>query len=160
MKDFNIVGIITQSLEQATSTAPTTPIISGDGGISSSSIDNYVGENYGGDNYVGLSSLTLSQGTLNQATSSATSYSATVASSVDSITVTPTFANSLATIMVNNVPVSGLTGVKAIVGGIYSGYALKSDGTVWAWGLNNYEQLRSPVLYSSYPLQVSGLKVK
>ncbi|MEN6328481.1 MAG: LytTR family transcriptional regulator, partial [Syntrophomonas sp.] len=58
------------------------------------------------------------------------------------------------------VQVSGLTGVTAIAGGFYSGYALKSDGTVWAWGLNNYEQLGSPVAYSSFPVQVSGLKVK
>jgi len=32
------------------------------------------------------------------------------------------------------VRVSGLTGVKAVAGGSYNGYALRSDGRVWAWG--------------------------
>ncbi|MEN6487417.1 MAG: S-layer homology domain-containing protein, partial [Smithella sp.] len=100
-QDSNIVGIITQSLEQATSTAPTTPTSSGGGGSSNSSIDNYAGDNYGG-----LSSLTLSHGTLSPATSSINSYYATVANSVYSITVTPTLTDSLSTVTVNNVPVT------------------------------------------------------
>jgi hypothetical protein len=33
------------------------------------------------------------------------------------------------------------TGVKAIAGGEIHGVALKEDGTVWAWGNNNYGQL-------------------
>ncbi len=39
------------------------------------------------------------------------------------------------------VPVSGLTGVQAIASGIYGGFALKSDGTVWSWGDNRQGQL-------------------
>ncbi|UMP05218.1 hypothetical protein [Amycolatopsis sp. EV170708-02-1] len=44
------------------------------------------------------------------------------------------------------VPVVGLTGVKAIASGDTTGYALKSDGTVWQWGRNVVT-----------PVQVSGL---
>jgi len=32
------------------------------------------------------------------------------------------------------IAVSGLTGVTAIAGGNYTGYALRTDGTVWAFG--------------------------
>jgi alpha-tubulin suppressor-like RCC1 family protein len=39
------------------------------------------------------------------------------------------------------VAVSSLTGVQAIAGGEYYGMALRADGTVWTWGLNNYGQL-------------------
>src|SRR2546428_6526575 len=38
-------------------------------------------------------------------------------------------------------PVSGLSGVTAIAGGNYHSLALKSDGTVWAWGQNFIGQL-------------------
>ena len=56
------------------------------------------------------------------------------------------------------VPVVGLTDVTAIVGGGDSGYALRADGTVWAWGGNDNGQLgngtRTP---SPVPVRVTGL---
>jgi alpha-tubulin suppressor-like RCC1 family protein len=57
------------------------------------------------------------------------------------------------------VQVSGLTGVTAIASGGSGGYALRGDGTVWAWGNNNAGQLGngSTVLSSPTPVQVSGL---
>ena len=39
------------------------------------------------------------------------------------------------------VQVSGLTNVTAIAGGRHHTIALKSDGTVWTWGYNDYGQL-------------------
>jgi len=39
------------------------------------------------------------------------------------------------------VQVSGLTGVIAVATGYYHSLALKSDGTVWAWGGDSYGQL-------------------
>jgi alpha-tubulin suppressor-like RCC1 family protein len=55
--------------------------------------------------------------------------------------------------------VSGLTGVTAVAGGAVSGYALRGDGTVWAWGSNGQGQLGtgSTADWSSVPVQVSGL---
>jgi alpha-tubulin suppressor-like RCC1 family protein len=56
------------------------------------------------------------------------------------------------------VPVSGLTATSAIAGGDSDGYALRSDGTVWAWGLNGRGQLGdNAVTDSDVPVQVSGL---
>ncbi|MBT0663490.1 chitobiase/beta-hexosaminidase C-terminal domain-containing protein [Geobacter pelophilus] len=56
------------------------------------------------------------------------------------------------------VKVSGLTGVTAIASGDMHCLALKSDGTVWAWGANGYGQLGDGgVVNSSLPVQVSGL---
>lgn len=57
-------------------------------------------------------------------------------------------------------PVSGLTGVTAIAAGedAYSAYALRSDGTVRAWGYNLYGELGDgTTTNSSVPVQVSGL---
>jgi uncharacterized protein (TIGR03437 family) len=48
-------------------------------------------------------------------------------------------------------PVGGLTGVVAIAAGAYDSLAIKADGTVWAWGLED-----EPLEYT-VPLQVSGL---
>jgi alpha-tubulin suppressor-like RCC1 family protein len=55
-------------------------------------------------------------------------------------------------------PVSGLSGVVAIAAGAEHGLALKSDGTVWAWGYNVVGQLGNGTVKSSdVPVQVSGL---
>jgi len=39
------------------------------------------------------------------------------------------------------VPIPGMSGVKAISAGGTHSLALKTDGTLWAWGFNNYGQL-------------------
>jgi alpha-tubulin suppressor-like RCC1 family protein len=55
--------------------------------------------------------------------------------------------------------VSGLTGVTAIAAGGSTGYALRGDGTVWAWGWNHQGQLGtgSTAADSNVPVRVSGL---
>jgi alpha-tubulin suppressor-like RCC1 family protein len=51
-----------------------------------------------------------------------------------------------------------LTGVTAIMGGEEHNVALKSDGTVWAWGMNAFNQLgNGGTADSATPVQVSGL---
>ncbi|MEO5368135.1 MAG: Ig-like domain-containing protein, partial [Magnetococcus sp. WYHC-3] len=56
------------------------------------------------------------------------------------------------------VQVSGLTGVTAIAAGSYHSLALKSDGSVWAWSLNNCGQLGDgTTTQRTTPVQVSGL---
>ncbi len=57
-----------------------------------------------------------------------------------------------------------LTSISAIMGGELHNFALKSDGTVWAWGLNAFGQLGDGSTNwgalsnrSVYPVQVSGL---
>lgn len=56
------------------------------------------------------------------------------------------------------VEVSGLTSATAIAAGENAGYALKSDGTVWAWGWNALGQLGDGSYTDSYhPVQVTGL---
>jgi alpha-tubulin suppressor-like RCC1 family protein len=62
----------------------------------------------------------------------------------------------------SNVPVqvSGLTEVLAISGGFFANHALalRSDGTVWAWGDNTYGELGTGNTISSYsPVQVPNL---
>ncbi len=58
------------------------------------------------------------------------------------------------------VQVSNLTGVTAIAAGFYHSLALKSNGTVWAWGRNNYGQLGDGLTGEGYdsnvPVQVVG----
>jgi hypothetical protein len=56
------------------------------------------------------------------------------------------------------VQVSGLSEVTAIAGGFSYGLAVRTDGTVWGWGLNNYGQLgNGTTTNTSTPVQVSGL---
>jgi alpha-tubulin suppressor-like RCC1 family protein len=57
------------------------------------------------------------------------------------------------------VPVSGLDHVTAIASCGGTTYALRSDGTVWAWGLNDEGQLGdgSNAVFSDVPAQVTGL---
>src|SRR5437899_10868853 len=53
--------------------------------------------------------------------------------------------------------ISGLTGVTAIAGGYLYSLALKSDGTVWAWGWNPYGELGNGTYTdSNTPVQVIG----
>jgi alpha-tubulin suppressor-like RCC1 family protein len=56
------------------------------------------------------------------------------------------------------VQVSGLTNIVAVSEGSYHSLALKSDGTVWAWGDNSYGQLGDGTsTNSNIPVQVRGL---
>ena len=56
------------------------------------------------------------------------------------------------------VPVLGLTDVVEVAGGLAHSLALKSDGTVWAWGANNYGQLGDNTTTRRLTaIQVSGL---
>src|SRR5881628_2032757 len=55
------------------------------------------------------------------------------------------------------VQVSGLTSVVAVAAGWGHSVALKSDGTVWAWGYNGYGQLGDGTTTQRLtPVQVSG----
>ncbi|HEX6357630.1 hypothetical protein [Actinophytocola sp.] len=56
-------------------------------------------------------------------------------------------------------PVVGLTDVTAITAASGNGYALRADGTVWAWGSNTYGKLGiGPTLDdATVPVRVSGL---
>ncbi|MGD9732942.1 MAG: DUF1566 domain-containing protein [Desulfamplus sp.] len=56
------------------------------------------------------------------------------------------------------VQVSGLTNVSVIAAGSYYTVAIKTDGTVWAWGSNEYGQLgNGGIIESNTPIQVTGL---
>jgi alpha-tubulin suppressor-like RCC1 family protein len=55
-------------------------------------------------------------------------------------------------------PVVGLTNVIAIAAGNYTGYALRGDLTVWAWGYNAFGELgNGTTTNSGTPVQVQGL---
>jgi alpha-tubulin suppressor-like RCC1 family protein len=57
-----------------------------------------------------------------------------------------------------SVGVLGLTGVVSTAGGYKSGYAMRDDGTVWAWGSNGQGELGNGSLSDSdVPVQVAGL---
>ena len=58
--------------------------------------------------------------------------------------------------------VIGLSGVRTVTGGGSTGYALRTDGTVWAWGGNNAGQLGNGWTAAAYggstlPVPVTGL---
>jgi hypothetical protein len=60
--------------------------------------------------------------------------------------------------------VPGLTNVVSIGGGVGNGYAVKSDGTVWSWGSNQFGGLGTTAVavgqeadFSRTPVQVQGL---
>ena len=59
------------------------------------------------------------------------------------------------------VRVTGLTAVTALASATATGYALRSDGTVWSWGSNNQSQLGDGSTCTScratVPVQVTGL---
>ncbi|MDO8140263.1 MAG: carboxypeptidase regulatory-like domain-containing protein [Candidatus Brocadiales bacterium] len=56
------------------------------------------------------------------------------------------------------IQVSGLRGVTAIAGREFHSIALKSDGTVWAWGSNSFGKLGDGTTTDrTTPVQVSGL---
>lgn len=56
------------------------------------------------------------------------------------------------------VQVYGLTRVVSVAAGAYHSLALKSDGTVWAWGSDPYGELgNNSTTDSPVPVQVSGL---
>ena len=55
-------------------------------------------------------------------------------------------------------PIPGLTAVRAIAAQGATGYALRSDGTVWAWGEGDSGELGNGAdRYSTVPVRVSGL---
>jgi len=69
--------------------------------------------------------------------------------------------NGARTSTISNIPVQvlGLTDIIAIAGGFWHSLALKKDGTVWAWGDNNYGQLgNGTYTRTNIPGQVSGLE--
>jgi alpha-tubulin suppressor-like RCC1 family protein len=49
------------------------------------------------------------------------------------------------------------SGVVDVTGGWYHSLALKEDGTVWAWGRNDYGQLGVPGSYSVIPMRVGSV---
>jgi alpha-tubulin suppressor-like RCC1 family protein len=56
------------------------------------------------------------------------------------------------------VRVSGLSDAAAVVGNSHTGYALRPEGTMWAWGDSEDGQLgNGDTGYSAVPVQVPGL---
>ena len=44
----------------------------------------------------------------------------------------------------------------AVTAGVYHSLAIKSDGTLWAWGANDYGQIGDGTLWSEIPLRISA----
>ena len=54
--------------------------------------------------------------------------------------------------------IPSLSGIVAITSGSLSSYALKNDGTMWAWGYNDYGELGlGDTLHRTSPTQITGL---
>ncbi|QUQ69837.1 RCC1 domain-containing protein [Kutzneria sp. CA-103260] len=56
-------------------------------------------------------------------------------------------------------PIPGLTGVVSIGAGVSNGYAVKSDGTVWAWGSNLFGGLGTTAVHAGNQTDVSTTPV-
>lgn len=54
-------------------------------------------------------------------------------------------------------PLDGLWGVVSVSGGDFFATALRSDGTVWAWGWGRSGELGTSSVYTSTPVQVPGI---
>jgi alpha-tubulin suppressor-like RCC1 family protein len=55
-------------------------------------------------------------------------------------------------------PIPGLSGIKSVAAGLATGYALRSDGTVWSWGRGIGGQLgNGGTTNASIPAQIQGL---
>lgn len=74
-------------------------------------------------------------------------------------TVIPGNAVSPSALHPRPIQVAGLRNIVAIAAGNFAAYAVKADGTVWAWGDNNQGQLGLPLDQSNRgtPVQVGGL---
>jgi alpha-tubulin suppressor-like RCC1 family protein len=62
--------------------------------------------------------------------------------------------------MLNPSRITGLTGLTAVAAGNTHALALRADGTVWAWGSNNYGELgngQTSIYGAAIPVQVTGL---
>ncbi|HCM52960.1 TPA: hypothetical protein DIS57_03315, partial [Candidatus Wolfebacteria bacterium] len=100
------------------------------------------------------SSITIS--TVGEITLAQTSTSSTQTSEVDFAAGTLASTTIVGAGMTANVQLS--SNYISIAGGGYHSVALKSDGTVWAWGRNNYGELgEGSGISKSTPVQVSGL---
>ncbi|MFJ4267030.1 RCC1 domain-containing protein [Paenarthrobacter nicotinovorans] len=55
-------------------------------------------------------------------------------------------------------PLPDLSNVKSLTANIHSAYAIRNDGTLWTWGLNNHGQLGNGTTWdNSAPARVMGL---
>src|SRR5207237_129666 len=69
-----------------------------------------------------------------------------------------TTTNSSTPVQVRNLSGGGRSGERGVGGGLSHSWALKSDGTVWAWGYNGDGELGDgTTTNSSWPVQVRDL---